>query len=509
MNEPNVGEQGKSSEEGAATAAEGVVPDIRTLMQSIREDVLSTIDARSERGIPDAAQGSVNFQRPSQNKGNTTQAGELVHSEDLRWLNQNYTPGLTLDLSKLHSHRPGLFAKLILKLKAKVLITVWDYLFKDLLENLRDYRAAQARFLNRTARYVDERDGSLFWELIHKLDYDNSQVSERVERIADEMQGELRQVQTDLLRELHSLRDRHTNLEQRIGSQTETQSRELHKLSEVVQGMESILHRYSLASSGQAAAASAVDTADREVPLPKLDYLLLENRFRGSEAEISERLQQYHKYLENLPGKVMEIGPGRGEFLEHCRSAGVEAFGVDLDQAMVDRCAEKGLSVVKSDGIAVLEQQQAGSLGAIFAFQVVEHLQAEQIEQLIAAAHEALAPGGVLLFETINPLSLQALSSNYFRDPTHVAPQHPETLRYLLERAGFTHAEIVFRAPIPESEQLLPLPMQDYMTPKWAQFLQQYNRNVDKLNNLLYGAQDFSIAAYKPALEQERFTANG
>ena len=103
--------------------------------------------------------------------------------------------------------------------------------------------------------------------------------------------------------------------------------------------------------------------------------------------------------------------------------------------------------------------------------------------------------GGRVIFETINPRSLLALSSNYFRDLTHVWPLHPDTLSYAMNLAGLQVREVKYLSPVSEEAQLRPVAVEEYMTPRWALAVERLNSNFEQLNELLYGYQDYCVIA--------------
>src|SRR6185436_3018971 len=123
--------------------------------------------------------------------------------------------------------------------------------------------------------------------------------------------------------------------------------------------------------------------------------------------------------------------------------AGTEARGVDLDADMVAYARGEGLEVEHADGIEYLQRLEDGSLGGIFAAQLVEHVPAPSLVRLLELAAAKLRPGGLLVAETINPLSPLALR-NYFADLTHAQPLVPETLALLAKQAGFRQVETRF-----------------------------------------------------------------
>ena len=171
-------------------------------------------------------------------------------------------------------------------------------------------------------------------------------------------------------------------------------------------------------------------------------YASFEDVFRGSEERVRELLEPYVPLLRD-DAPVLDIGCGRGELLALLREAGVEARGVDADEGMVERARSRGLDAELGDGIVSLAAQQEQSLGAVTAIHVVEHLPHRELESLYEAARKALRPGGLLVFETINPHSLSAFK-NFWVDPTHRAPVYPEVARALALIHGFGSAEIIY-----------------------------------------------------------------
>src|SRR6266540_205655 len=87
----------------------------------------------------------------------------------------------------------------------------------------------------------------------------------------------------------------------------------------------------------------------------------------------------------------------------------------------------EGLPVEQRDLLDHLDALPDATLGAIFAGQVVEHLPPPALARFLELANAKLRDGGLLIAETINPLSPIALR-NYFSDLTHAQPLVPETL---------------------------------------------------------------------------------
>ncbi|MBI4011869.1 MAG: class I SAM-dependent methyltransferase [Candidatus Rokubacteria bacterium] len=229
--------------------------------------------------------------------------------------------------------------------------------------------------------------------------------------------------------------------------------------------------------------------------LPPTAYLRFEDRHRGTREEIRHRQRGY---LDLFPaGPVLDVGCGRGEFLELCRESGIEARGVDLDPGMVAACREAGLAVEQADALDHLAGLPDGALGGVFCAQVIEHVPPEAFVALVRLALAKLRPGGVLLCETPNPACLTVFSGAFYVDLTHIRPIHPEAARFVLEAAGFRDVEVRYVNPCPPESKLQPLEPFWYMRRYEEAFLQPLNDNFARLNELLWGAQDYAVIGRK------------
>lgn len=171
-------------------------------------------------------------------------------------------------------------------------------------------------------------------------------------------------------------------------------------------------------------------------------YAAFEETFRGSREEIATRLAVHlddvRAAVQAADGKpVVDVGCGRGEWLERLRDEGLVAFGVDSNVEVVAGCIARGIDVRQGDAIDVLAAQDVGSLSAVTAFHVVEHLPLAAQLGLMTAAHRALAPGGILVLETPNPENVLVGACTFYMDPTHLRPVPPTLLRFLLEASSF------------------------------------------------------------------------
>ena len=171
-------------------------------------------------------------------------------------------------------------------------------------------------------------------------------------------------------------------------------------------------------------------------------YVGFEDIFRGTEPFVQDRLRIYLPLLKRH-ARVLEIGCGRGEMLDLLREAGVPATGVDVDEAMVARCRRKGHAVEQMDGVTYLRDQPDASVPAIFAAQVVEHLAYEELLSFLHLSRAKLAPGGQLIFETVNPHAIDAFKT-FWTDLTHQRPIFPEVALAWCWLLGFDQAYVFF-----------------------------------------------------------------
>jgi SAM-dependent methyltransferase/exonuclease VII small subunit len=256
-----------------------------------------------------------------------------------------------------------------------------------------------------------------------------------------------------------------------------------HNLAGVVSGFS----RTDQASVSGADSATTASPSTSSVETLSHKYVGFEDAFRGSSEDIARQLRDYVPIFAGA-SDVLDIGCGRGEFLALLRESGISARGIDLNDAMVAVCREKGFEAKKADALSYLRSLPAGSLGGLFAAQVVEHLEPAYLTRLLEAAFDVLRPGAPIVLETINPACWFAFFESYIRDITHVQPLHPDTLKFLLIASGFQQIEIRYRAPYPEHEKLQPLPA----SPALGDSVETINANVEKINRLLFTHLDYA-----------------
>lgn len=226
-----------------------------------------------------------------------------------------------------------------------------------------------------------------------------------------------------------------------------------------------------------------------DVPVDGLDdaYARFEDAFRGSRDEIKQRQQVYIPTLRehgigsaDMP--LLDVGCGRGEWLEVLRQEGMVARGVDSNAVMVQRCRDLNLDVTLADVLQFLQGLPDASLGGLTGFHLIEHLPFPVVMRMVDQALRLLKPGGMLLFETPNPENFCVGASNFYKDPTHLRPLPADMMQFFVEARGFCHVEIRYLHPYPQ----------------WAVLPADGDRVAQRFNEHFYGPQDYGIVAWRP-----------
>ena len=178
-------------------------------------------------------------------------------------------------------------------------------------------------------------------------------------------------------------------------------------------------------------------------------YTAFEERFRGSRDLIRERLSVYLPFIEPLKDIYRELpsvdlGCGRGEWLELIGEKGFDAHGVDLDAEMLASCRELGLSVMTGDAISFLKGLGDESQVSISAFHVAEHISFTELQILVSESLRILKPGGLLILETPNPENIAVGTNNFYFDPTHIRPIPYQLLVFIPEYYGFNRTKVLY-----------------------------------------------------------------
>ncbi|CRY53284.1 Probable S-adenosylmethionine-dependent methyltransferase MSMEG_2350 [Yersinia intermedia] len=177
-------------------------------------------------------------------------------------------------------------------------------------------------------------------------------------------------------------------------------------------------------------------------------YRAFEDRYRGSQASIKDRLMVYSPLIERikeLHGGLtsLDLGCGRGEWMSLLRDLGVETFGIDLDDAMLEECRIRNFSVSNVDAISFLNSCEAEKYHIITAFHFVEHIAFDDLCTVIDNAIRVLKPGGILILETPNAENIIVGTNNFYLDPTHKKPIPALLLNFLCEYYGLENSYIM------------------------------------------------------------------
>lgn len=314
----------------------------------------------------------------------------------------------------------------------------------------------------------------------------------------DDLQGEvlaIRDLQLPRVQEVLTRLQRGVSELQQLGE--ELRDHRLPALAGRYDALISRLHEQGEATAGLldrllAGEGLRIDTppaVERELPEAlRRAHLAFVDEFRGGREETLERVGEHvSRLLEHSP--VLDLGCGRGELLEALQRAGVKALGVDADPAMVEACRRRGLEVVQGDALEILAAQPPGSLGAVTALHLFEHLPAGTWAGIVQAAVAALRPGGVVLVECPNPEALRVGADLFWIDPTHRTPVHRQALAFVLRALGLEVVENTLLHPFPP-EQMLAAP----------ELPAELRGVAMRLDALLSAPRDFLLVARKPSL---------
>ena len=351
--------------------------------------------------------------------------------------------------------------------------------------------------------YVDTKDREVNG-LMRRINEDVAETTNRLEQQIVGLAGGLSGVGDELQKRWESMVARERRYVARVDELRAT-SAATHRVTQALNRQLTTLQaaRETSPVGGRTTSSTPPTTiaeASRADPIgSKLDsykYVAFEDLFRGSYYDIRARVATYLPYFEGA-ADVLDAGCGRGEFLELLRDHGISARGVDINHEMVEQCRERGLTVDEGDVLSRLVALEDESLGGLFAAQVVEHLEPAYLLALLDTAFHKLRPGSKLVLETINVASWSAFFQSYVRDITHVRPLHPDTLKYLVTASGFQKVDVTYRSPCAEQTKLEPLPASTIEGPI-QDLAPSLNRNVEKLNRLLFADQDYAVVGERP-----------
>ncbi len=215
-------------------------------------------------------------------------------------------------------------------------------------------------------------------------------------------------------------------------------------------------------------------------------YVKFEDLFRGTREDIKKRQAIYLPLIQaakagTKSSPVIDVGCGRGEWIELLKENQLIACGVDHNAVIIKECLERKLDVIEADIIHYLQKLKPNSVGAITCFHVIEHLPLNIMIQLFDETFRLLKPGGVAIYETPNPENLIVGACNFYLDPTHRNPLPPALTGFLLESRGLSRIEIKRLNPFPDNNRIIG----------------KEQELLNRCNELFYGFQDYAVICYK------------
>lgn len=177
-------------------------------------------------------------------------------------------------------------------------------------------------------------------------------------------------------------------------------------------------------------------------------YRAFEDEHRGSHDTIKQRLQVYLPFITPLLAlypecRAVDVGCGRGEWLETLIENGFDAMGVDLDENMLEACQARSLPAQKAEAVSYLQSLPSDSLTVLSGFHIVEHIPFDALQALVSEANRVLKPGGLLILETPNAENLIVGTQNFYLDPTHERPIPHMLLEFLVKFSGFQRSKLM------------------------------------------------------------------
>lgn len=271
----------------------------------------------------------------------------------------------------------------------------------------------------------------------------------------------------------------------------QTQQSEIGQLHEQVKSYQDELSGYQNAFSSQQRKMELMreQCSKRSQVYEAIDYHAFENQFRGSRESIKDRQKMYVPYFKDC-SRVLDLGPGRGEFLELLREHQISATGVEIYGPFVEYCRMRGQEIIQEDAVEYLKRQDTASCDGIFSAQLVEHIPFEQLVSLCRECYRILEPGRTLIIETPNPTCLSTFINSFYIDPSHLKPVHPQTLEYLLKEAGFSSVQILYTE---QSKTGYRLPLLDGSGAN----VEKINDGINYLSDIMFGSQDYAVIAVK------------
>jgi SAM-dependent methyltransferase len=346
------------------------------------------------------------------------------------------------------------------------------------LETNRVEQRAQADELNSRLTLVAEAHSERHDALSTQVSALANELNSRLVSMMDSSEAQVRETTT----QIQQIRDRHADLTRY--SETEiakllTHAQQLRRELSLQRAVFAMLEESNQPSIKRDEMAASTAEAHRSLDAV---YVELEDRFRGSRDDVKNSQTFYLPSVQAAPNRdrpIVDLGSGRGEWLELLREAGVDAIGVETNRVMIDLCRERGLEVIEQDALSYLRGLPDECLRAVTGFHIIEHLPPETLMLLLDQIMRTLRTGGFVAFETPNPDNLFVSGNYFYFDPSHHHPLPSKLVKLFLESSGFQDVAVTPLHPCAE-----------------GRFVK--NDDVSKrLNDLFYGPMDYAIVGWK------------
>jgi len=348
------------------------------------------------------------------------------------------------------------------------------------------------RYLQQITPYIDSKDYE-FAGISRRITEDTQQEIDQLQATAGGLAASVSGVADEMLRRWESLFAR----DQRYAGRIDEIRSALGIAQQQMTSLKRIVERREEGTQAAPAETSEFAAAPTATPVADWQYVAFENLFRGSQDEIRSRVEVYAPLFEGA-ADVLDVGCGRGEFLEILSRRGVTARGLDLNREMVEECRSRGLDAIQSDALTYLRAQPDMSLGGLIATQVVEHFEPPYLLAFLDQAQRVLRPRSIIVLETINVACWLAYFESYLRDLTHARPLHPETLQYLVTASGFADTEVQFKVPVTDTRLQRAPKLAHQSGDAVGALSEAFDSNVDRLNHLLFSSMDYAVVARRP-----------
>lgn len=363
---------------------------------------------------------------------------------------------------------------------------------KDQYHELKQDHALHERAINDLALKINIEKENTVNDLISKYNLEKESNELKVQNFVNSMQDD----QDNMKYEQEELKSKVLAIEEKLTGKFNDINAEFERLSGAQEYSEYAVLKYikNVRSKNESRVDDTVYVHNKDSKAlnlyEKIDYVDFEHHFRGTRKSVTQKLLWYLPYF-NGKQNVLDLGCGRGEFLELMRKNGIGARGVDTYEDFVDYCRFRGLDVIQEDAIEYMGKIPDETLDGIYMGQLVEHLATEQLLFLCSSAYKKLQKNGICVIETPNPTCLSIYTQSFYIDPSHYKPVHPKTLEYLLKKAGFRHVSVIYTE---ESKTPYKLPS---LIGSEISNLQEFNDGINLLSDILFGSQDYAVIATK------------